>query len=86
MTKLNLEQRESLADMMDSPAWDALLTYVQMSVENHETRLLTCDMSVNDRELILRKARLEGAMDVQRSIMSMKRNIGSSKKKERDDA
>lgn len=83
MTKLNQDQKEELAELLDSPAWEAVLALCQISVENHENRVLTCDMTANDRELVLRKARLEGARDMQRSIHNVREAIGMTKKRER---
>lgn len=83
MTKLTQEQKEDLAELLDSPAWGAVLALCQIAIENHESRVLTADMTSSDRELILRKARLEGAREMQKSIYNVRDSIGSTKRKER---
>lgn len=81
MIKLTQDQREDLAELLDSPAWDAVLALCQMSIDNHESRVLTADLKVSDREIVLLKARLEGARDMQRSIHNAKSLIGIKKEK-----
>ena len=80
MTKLTLEQREQLADMYDSGEWDAVMALCGLCIEHHESRLLCTDVSKADRDLVLNKARLEGATSVQRFLNNIQEHIASVKK------
>ena len=81
MTKLTQEQRDDLADMMDTPAWSAVITLCQMGVEAHQNRVYTSDITKSDREIVLAKARLEGAQEIQRLIFNAREHAGMKKRK-----
>ncbi len=80
MTKLTIEQREQLADMLDSGEWDTVMALCNIAVENHQNRLLCTDISKNDRDLLMNKAKLEGAQDVHRLLDNVREHIGGIKK------
>lgn len=80
MTKLTIEQREALADIHESGNWEAVLALCQISLEHHQTRLMTADISKNDRDLVILKARLEGAQDMQRLLSNIREHINGVKK------
>ncbi len=80
MTKLTQDQKDNLAELLDSPTWDAVLVLCQISIDNHESRVLTADLKTADREIVLLKARLEGARDMQRSIFNARSLVGSPRK------
>ncbi len=81
MTKLTTEQKEQLADMVDSGEWDTVMALCGIAVGNHQSRLLTTDISKGDRDLLMNKAKLEGALDVQRLMDNVREYIGVIKKK-----
>lgn len=83
MTKLTIEQREELADMLDSGNWETVLMLCKISLEHHESRLKTCDISKNDRDLVLAKARHEGAEDMYKLLANVREHIGGAKRKEK---
>lgn len=80
MTKLSIEQREALADIHESGNWEAVMALCQVSLEHQQNRLLTADISKTDRELVLLKARLEGAQDMQRLLSNIREHINGVKK------
>lgn len=81
MTKLTLEQREQLSDMYESGEWNTVLALCQVAVERYQSLLITCDISKGDRDLLLNKARLEGAQDVKRLLDNVREHIGGAKRK-----
>ncbi len=81
MTKLTLEQREALADIVDSGNWEAVMALCQIAVEHHESRLRTADIDKGDRPLVLLKARLEGAQDTQRLLAKVREHVNGVKTK-----
>lgn len=82
MTKLTMEQREALADIYENGNWEAVMAICQISVEHHENRLKTADINKGDRELLLCKARLEGAQDMQKLMANVREHINGVKKKQ----
>lgn len=82
MTKLTQDQKENLAELIGEPAWQAVLSLCQIAIENCESRVLTCDTTTTDRDLIRKKFQLEGAIDVQRALMNVRKHIGAAKKQE----
>ncbi len=84
MTKLSIEQKEKLADMVDSGEWDTVMVLCGIAVENHENRLLCTDISKHDRDLLVNKAKLEGAQDVRRLMDNVREYIGHSVKKKKE--
>ncbi len=83
MTKLTQEQKDELSDLIGSSTWEAVLTLCKMSVENHEIRMRTIDIAKSDRDLVLAKARLEGALDMQRTFHSVREYVGGAKKEKK---
>lgn len=81
MKKLSIEQREQLADMVDSGEWDTVMALCGIAIENHQSRLLSTDISKNDRDIVLNKAKLEGALDVQRLMDNVREYVGITKKR-----
>ncbi len=81
MKKLSIEQKEQLADMLDSGEWDTVMALCSIAVENHESILLCTDISKGDRDIMLNKARLEGATAVHRLMENVQAAIGGVKKR-----
>ena len=81
MTKLTIEQRETLADIVDAGNWEAVMTLCQISLEHHEVRLRTADIAKSDRELLLAKARYEGALDMHRILSNVREHVSGARKK-----
>lgn len=81
MMKLSIEQREQLADMVDSGEWDTVMALCGLAVENHQNRLLCTDISKGDRDLLINRAKLEGANDVRRLMENVREYIGGAGKK-----
>lgn len=81
MMKLTIEQREALADIHESGNWEAVMALCEVSIEHHKNRIHTTDISKTDRELLLCKARLEGAEDMKRLLANVREHINGVKKK-----
>lgn len=80
MKKLTQDQKENLADLLQSPAWEAVLVLCEMCVENLESQVLTADVTKSDRDLVIRKAKLDGARDLQKFIFNARNQVGHQKK------
>ncbi len=80
MTKLSMEQRESLADIHESGNWGAVMALVEISIEHHKNRVCTADIGKSDRDLLLCKAKLEGAEDMKRLLANVREHINGVKK------
>jgi hypothetical protein len=81
MTKLTQEQKEQIDDLIQTDTWQSVLAACQIQVEAHESRLLTCDVSKSDRDIVLLKAKLDGARDVQRGLYNIWDMLGITKKR-----
>lgn len=80
MTKLTQEEKELLYDLTQTPTWQAVLSACQIQIEYHENRLTTCDISKSDRDLVILKAKLDGARDVQKGLYNIKEMIGITRR------
>lgn len=79
--KLSQEDKENIYDTIATPGWEAILKTCEMLVANHASRVLSCDLKESDREMMLRKARYEGAQELTRSLMNIREVVGSKEKK-----
>ncbi len=85
MMKLTQEQRETLYDLVNSGEWDTVMALCAIGVENHQSRLCTTDISKpqGQHDLFMAKAKLEGALDIQRLLGNAREHM-SNKKKEKE--
>ncbi len=80
MTKLSMEQREALSEIHESGSWAAVMALAEISIEHHKNRVYTADIAKGDRELLLAKARLEGAQDMLQLLARVREHINGVKK------
>lgn len=73
MNKLTLEEREFVGDMMTSLAWPALLKLIENLVENQSSKVLTYNLDSGKDNLVIEKARFEGAQRLQVAIAALKK-------------
>lgn len=78
--KLSIEQREALADIVEAGNWDAVMALAEISVDHHKNRVCTADISKTDREILLAKARLEGALDMHSMLSRVREHVNGAKK------
>jgi hypothetical protein len=84
MTLFNLDQREEIADLLESPTWITLMGYVDHCVKNLETRVLTCDVEGSDRAFILRASELKGAREMRKMLTKINEHVNFTEKEKRN--
>jgi len=64
-----------LRDLVASPTWEAVITLLEVGAERQLSKMLKCSISAGDRELVLAKARLEGAETMIQFVESIKKEM-----------
>lgn len=72
MIKLTQEEKELIQGMMSSDEWKVIEKLCDMAVEEQQVEVLTTSINDGSREIVIRKARLEGAIKVGRFFNTIK--------------
>jgi hypothetical protein len=78
MTKLTQDDKDLIAGMMAGDEWKVVEKVCQMVVEKLQVDVINANIREGGREIVLRKAKLDGASEVARYI----NNIRSQLRKE----
>jgi hypothetical protein len=72
---MRLSEDESIAldEVMSSEYWPAIIKALEMGIELHKERLMSSDITLDDRAIVLAKARLDGAQALAAFMASIKR-------------
>lgn len=81
---LSQDGRDQILELMDMPGWQLILEQLEACVEVRERDVLSLDLSnSNSNELVIRKARAEGARqavaDFQRRLKTLRSPSKSGK-------
>jgi hypothetical protein len=73
---MNLEDKESLLELVQEPGWPALLRLLDTLASAQEALVLKCDMDgEQDRSLVHKKLRAEGARRLQSALASFLKTL-----------
>ncbi len=75
--KIAGEHKEKLQEIVEAGQWPAVLAVVNLAVLKHEEQLRSCKIDTNSRDLLLRKARLEGVYNVKNLFEAVSSDIAS---------
>ena len=73
--KLSMEESDTLTDLMDSVYWPVIEKVLSLGVQVQQERVLSADISHGSREIILARARAEGAQTLASYFGSLKRKV-----------
>jgi hypothetical protein len=73
MNKLSIEERESLAEFMTSPAWNGLLKLIENLAERIDSGVMKYNLDNGDRGLVIERARADGSRKLQLAITNLKK-------------
>lgn len=77
MTKLTQEDKEIIDGMALSDEWKSVMKFVDRMVENMKVNVHTCNIDNGSREIVLRKAKLDGALMIKRAMENIRQEIKS---------
>lgn len=75
---LTIDERDMLGDILDSEAWPVLVKAIEVETRDLEQAVVLYTLSgneLNQREFLLVKARAEGARNLLRRIVAMKKSV-----------
>jgi hypothetical protein len=75
MKGLTSEQEELLRDAMESETWNAFLALCEVALQNPTKGVLEYDLNQGSRQLVILKARLEGARSLVAALHSAKKRF-----------
>lgn len=73
--RYSIEDKTQLVDMVSSGAWNTVLKAASKEVEELKIQVLNARVDSGSREIVLRKARLEGAQKVLRYMQDIKQEL-----------
>jgi len=68
--KLTTEEREELANLMQSSGWPALVKVLEGYAQNHKDAVMKYNLTDGPEGLVIAKARAEGAVKIVRDIIA----------------
>lgn len=68
--KLTVDEREELANMMQSAGWPVLIKVLEALAQNHKDAVMKYNLTDGPEGLVIKKARAEGAIEIVRSIIA----------------
>lgn len=76
--KLNQEEIEIIRDIKEANQWDVIERLCEIGIKEAESRLLALT-DFNEREIFIRKVKLEGAKELARMILETPGKVKRSK-------
>jgi hypothetical protein len=81
MQKLSQEEKEDILDILSSEGVKALLRLIQLESESISQEVLKYDLGSGDeRELVRRKCRAEGAAKLERAVLATLSSLKAKQK------
>ena len=81
LSKIDLEDREHVADLMASAGWKPLLTLIEQLVREQDEAVLTYNLSRGLADLGFLKAQSEGAHKLRDNIIRLKEHFNARKER-----
>lgn len=76
MKGLKEDHKEIIRQLLDSEGWEAILAVAALAVKKQERNVLECDIS-KPRELLIKRANLDGARTVELTLRTIKSEFKS---------
>lgn len=73
--KLDLDEKESLVSIMQSPGWEALEKLMLAAYKKQEYAVMTYNLSEGPEKLVHAKARAEGAKQFMEAVLSYRKTV-----------